>query len=78
MQQTKQMTKMIVKIYKIVEIISLEVNNNDGVTDVEMVDASDEQVVGSSDEEIEAVTDAAPLGKLEDTPVTITFCASEG
>ena len=94
MQQTKQITKVIVKIYKTVEIISLELNNNDGVADVNMVGSSDEQVVGSSDEqvvgasdeEIEADTDAVPLGnmdgillgKLEDTPVTITFCASEG
>jgi hypothetical protein len=37
-----KMTKVIVKMYKIVEIISLEVYNNDGVTDVEIVDASDE------------------------------------
>ena len=86
MQQTKQITKVIVKIYKTVEVISLELNNNDGVADVKMVGASDEQVVGASDEEIEADTDTAPLGnmdgillgKLEDTPVTITFCASEG
>ena len=52
MQQTKQITKVIVKIYKTVEIISLELNNNDGVADVEMVGASDEQVVGSSDEDV--------------------------
>jgi len=42
MQQTKQITKVIVKIYKTVEIISLELNNNDGVADVKMVGSSDE------------------------------------
>jgi len=42
MQQTKQITKVIVKIYKTVEVISLELNNNDGVADVEMVGSSDE------------------------------------
>ncbi len=57
-----------------------------GASDEQVVGSSDKQVVGSSDEEIEDVTDTAPLGnmdgillgKLEDTPVTITFCASEG
>jgi hypothetical protein len=86
MQQTIQMTKAIAKMHKIVDIISREVNNNDGITAVEMVDSSDEYAVGSSDGKIKGVSDATPLrnvdgvilGKLEDTPVSLTLCALNG